>query len=153
MSLPRERGPVVGAPGVVLGVAGVVLRCLLPSPLHVLVAPHMPPRGAACARSKYPTSPRVVRGYPPPPRYTHTSTGQTSMCSLLSTVTLASLAKAVILSRRSLSSSSFWAAFLIPAEEAMKGVGVGGGGRASFEQGGGGGEGVLDPKLGVPKMA
>ena len=25
--------------------------------------------------------------------------------------------------------------------------------RASFEQGGGGGEGVLDPKLGVPKMA
>ena len=24
---------------------------------------------------------------------------------------------------------------------------------ASFEQGGGGGEGVLDPKLGVPKMA
>ena len=26
-------------------------------------------------------------------------------------------------------------------------------GRASFEQGGGGGEGVLDPKLGVPKMA
>ena len=29
----------------------------------------------------------------------------------------------------------------------------GGGGRASFEQAGGGGEGVLDPKLGVPKMA
>ena len=29
--------------------------------------------------------------------------------------------------------------------------GGGGGGRASFEQGGG--EGVLDPKLGVPKMA
>ena len=26
-------------------------------------------------------------------------------------------------------------------------------GRASCEQGGGGGEGVLDPKLGVPKMA
>ena len=25
--------------------------------------------------------------------------------------------------------------------------------RASFEQGGGGGEGVLDPKRGVPKMA
>ena len=32
-------------------------------------------------------------------------------------------------------------------------LGVGGLPRASFEQGGGGGEGVLDPKLGVPKMA
>ena len=31
--------------------------------------------------------------------------------------------------------------------------GQGGYPRASFEQGGGGGEGVLDPKLGVPKMA
>ena len=32
-------------------------------------------------------------------------------------------------------------------------AGGGGGGRASFEHGEGGGEGVLDPKLGVPKMA
>ena len=40
--------PVVGAPGVVLVVAGVVLQVLLPTPLHVQVVHRMPRRVSVC---------------------------------------------------------------------------------------------------------
>ena len=46
--------------GVVLAVAGVVLRFLLPPPLHVQVVHHMPHHVSVCARPNRSTPPRVV---------------------------------------------------------------------------------------------
>ena len=75
MSFPRERGLVVGTLGVVLVVAGVVLRFWLPPPLHIQVAHHMPRRTSVCVRPNCSTRPRVVLVVhhvpPPPPPVSH----------------------------------------------------------------------------------
>ena len=50
------------------GCAGVVLRCLLPTPLRVQVVHHMPRRVSVCVRPKCSTPPHVVLvvHHPPP---------------------------------------------------------------------------------------
>ena len=60
VSFPYERSPVFGKLGVALVVAGVVLRFLLPTPLHTRVVPCMPRRVSVCVRPNCSTPPRVV---------------------------------------------------------------------------------------------
>ena len=63
VSLPRQRGPVAGAPGVVVVVVrGRCAVCAAPIPLRVQVVPHMPRRVPVRVRPNPP---------PPPPPHTH----------------------------------------------------------------------------------
>ena len=60
VSFPRSRSPAVGALGVVLVVAGVVLWFWLPTPLRIQVVHHMPRHICVCARPNCSTPPRIV---------------------------------------------------------------------------------------------
>ena len=69
MSCPGSRGPVVGALGVVLVVAGGVVRSWLPTPLHVRVALSraFPPPRHSPARAAFPSLSTALGPHSPSP--------------------------------------------------------------------------------------
>ena len=70
VSFPRQRGPVIGTPGLCWLVQGVVLRFSLPTPLCTQIVHPMPRRVSVCLQPNTSTPPSgvlVVHHVPPPP--------------------------------------------------------------------------------------